>query len=194
MINNPFWWSADDKLTANAMAEEVGVPVPKTVAAALEAPPRRHHAGQLPNLVYPLAWKEMFEHIGFPAFMKPNTGGGWKHVYKVHTPEELFSAYNETDQLNMLLQEAISFTTYYRCYCIGGKYVHLMPYEPRNAFHERYVRDPEAQPTGELKDKLTDYVLTSAARSATTSTPSSWPCATASPTRSTSPIPPPTPT
>jgi hypothetical protein len=34
----------------------------------------------------------------------------------------------------MLLQEEIKFSEYYRCYCIGGKYVRIMPYEPRNPF------------------------------------------------------------
>jgi hypothetical protein len=38
----------------------------------------------------------------------------------------------------MLLQEEIVFEEYYRCYCIGGKYVHIMPYEPRNPHHLRY--------------------------------------------------------
>jgi len=39
----------------------------------------------------------------------------------------------------MLLQEEIVFEEYYRCYCIGGKYVRIMPYEPRNPHHLRYV-------------------------------------------------------
>ena len=159
VINNPFWWSAEDKLTANAMAEEVGVPVPKTVLLPSKRHPDDTSPASFTNLVYPLGWSEMFSYIGFPAFMKPNTGGGWKSVFKVHNPDELFAAYNETGQLNMLLQEAISFDTYFRCYCIGGKYVHVMPYEPRNAFHERYVRDPAAQPKGEFKELLEDYVL-----------------------------------
>ena len=30
VINNPFWWSADEKFFNNALAEKVGVPVPKT--------------------------------------------------------------------------------------------------------------------------------------------------------------------
>ena len=160
VINNPFWWSAEDKLTANAMAEEVGVPVPKTVLLPSKRHPDDTSPASFTNLTYPLGWAEMFEHIGFPAFMKPNTGGGWKHVFKVNTPEELFSAYNETGQLNMLLQEAIQFDSYYRCYGIGGKYVRVMPYEPRNAFHERYVRDPAAQPTGAFRERLEQYVLT----------------------------------
>ena len=35
----------------------------------------------------------------------------------------------------MLLQEEIVFDEYYRCYCIGGKHVRIMPYEPRNPHH-----------------------------------------------------------
>ena len=159
VINNPFWWSAEDKLSANALAEEAGVPVPKTVLLPSKRHPDDTTPASFTNLVYPLGWAEMFQYIGFPAFMKPNTGGGWKSVYKVNTPEELFSAYGETGQLNMLLQEAIQFDSYYRCYGIGGKYVHVMPYEPRNAFHERYVRDPAAQPTGAFRQQLEDYVL-----------------------------------
>src|SRR5688572_33497842 len=30
VINNPFWWSADEKFFNNGLAEKVGVPVPKT--------------------------------------------------------------------------------------------------------------------------------------------------------------------
>ena len=31
VINNPFWWSADEKFFNNCLAESIGVPVPKTV-------------------------------------------------------------------------------------------------------------------------------------------------------------------
>lgn len=30
VINNPFWWSADEKFFNNALAVKIGVPVPKT--------------------------------------------------------------------------------------------------------------------------------------------------------------------
>lgn len=158
VINNPFWWSAEDKLSANVMAQEVGVPVPKTVLLPSRQHPDDTNADSFTNLEYPLPWDSIFDHIGFPAFMKPNTGGGWKHVYKVHTPEELWDAYNETGQLNMLLQEAIDFTTYYRCYCIGGKHIRVMKYEPRNEFHERYVNDGVPIEAA-LLNQLEDYVV-----------------------------------
>lgn len=158
VINNPFWWSAEDKLTANVMAADVGVPVPKTVLLPSKDHPDDTTPESFTNLQYPLPWQEYFDHIGFPAFMKPNTGGGWKSVYKVRNPDELFDAYGQTGQLNMLLQEAVDFETYYRCYGIGGRYVRIMRYEPRNVFHERYVRNaPEIE--ADLYKTLEDYVL-----------------------------------
>ena len=158
VINNPFWWSAEDKLSANVMAESVGVPVPKTVLLPSKDHPADTTADSFTNLEYPLPWQQYFDHVGFPAFMKPNTGGGWKSVYKVHSPEDLWRAYGETGQLNMLLQESIDFTQYFRCYGIGGKYVRIMPYDPGAPFHERYVRDGVATAPKLLKT-LEDYVL-----------------------------------
>ncbi|MBK9375672.1 MAG: hypothetical protein IPN03_18620 [Holophagales bacterium] len=32
-------------------------------------------------------WDEVFRYLGFPIFMKPAYGGGWKDVYKVHSRE-----------------------------------------------------------------------------------------------------------
>ena len=93
------------------------------------------------NLAYPLDWESIFNYIGFPAYMKPFAGGGWKNVYKLENMEDFFEKHAETGQLVMMLQEEIIFEEYYRCYCIGGKYVRIMPYEPRNPHHLRYVAD-----------------------------------------------------
>ncbi|MCH5714990.1 ATP-grasp domain-containing protein [Niabella hibiscisoli] len=57
----------------------------------------------------------------------------------------------------MLLQEEIVFEEYYRCYCIGGKHVRIMPYEPRNPHHLRYKAD--FSPTEEKLKEMTDIVL-----------------------------------
>ena len=59
--------------------------------------------------------------------------------YKLENMEQFFDAYNETGQLVMMLQEEVVFDKYYRCYCIGGNNVRIMPYEPRNPHHLRYV-------------------------------------------------------
>ena len=57
----------------------------------------------------------------------------------------------------MLLQEEIVFEEYYRCYCIGGKYVRIMPYEPRNPHHLRYVAD--FKPSEERLRQMEQIVL-----------------------------------
>jgi glutathione synthase/RimK-type ligase-like ATP-grasp enzyme len=152
VINNPFWWSADEKFFNNALAEKIGVPVPKTVLIPSKERPADTSETSFRNLAFPLAWEEMFKYIGFPAYMKPHDGGGWKSVYQVTDPHDMWRKHEETGQLIMMLQEEIQFEDYFRCYCIGQKDVLIMPYEPRNPHHLRYAAQMKA--TGEEAEKL----------------------------------------
>lgn len=157
VINNPFWWSADEKFFNNCLAVKIGVPVPKTVILpSYELPPDTSDES-FSNLAYPLDWKGIFDYVGFPAYMKPFAGGGWKNVYKLHDMEDFYAKHRETNQLVMLLQEEIIFDEYYRCYCIGGKYVRIMGYEPRNPHHLRYTHN--FTPSAERLKQMEDIVL-----------------------------------
>jgi glutathione synthase/RimK-type ligase-like ATP-grasp enzyme len=140
VINNPFWWSADEKFFNNALATKVGVAVPKTVLLPSNQHPADTNSDSFRNLNYPLDWEGIFDYIGFPAYFKPFAGGGWKNVYKLENRDDFFRAYNETGQLVMMLQEEIIFTEYFRCYCLDRKDVHIMQYDPRQPHHLRYVR------------------------------------------------------
>lgn len=144
VINNPFWWSADDKFFNYSLAQKLGVAVPPTVLL----PHREHPPGTTPrsmrNLEYPLNWESIFAYVGFPAFLKPFDGGGWRDVYHVHNPEEFFHAYHQTRDLCMTLQRAVKFDEYFRCYVVGQQKVHIMPYDPRRPHHERYLQEPPA--------------------------------------------------
>lgn len=157
VINNPFWWSADEKFFNNALAVKTGVPVPKTVLLPSHHRPDDTSEQSFRNLVFPTSWQKIFDHIGFPAYMKPFAGGGWKNVYKVNDPQDLFNKHAETHQLVMMLQEEIIFDDYFRCYCLGGNKVHIMQYEPRNPHHLRYVTDapPVAKKMLALIEELT---------------------------------------
>ena len=139
VVNNPFWWSADDKFFNNVVARQVGVAVPKTVILPSNQHPPDTTSESMSNLVFPLEWEEMFQHIGFPAYFKPYSGGGWKSVYRVTNPQEFFEAYTDSAQNVMTLQEEIVFNDYFRCYAIGRKYVHIMRYDPREPHANRYV-------------------------------------------------------
>ena len=157
VINNPFWWSADEKFFNNALATKIGVPVPKTVILPSRELPDDTSEASFSNLAYPLDWDGIFEYVGFPAYMKPFAGGGWKNVYKLNNMEEFFQTHAETGQLVMLLQEEIIFEEYYRCYCIGRKHVRIMPYEPRNPHHLRYVANH--RPSSKLLKTMEEIVL-----------------------------------
>jgi len=157
VINNPFWWSADEKFFNNCLATKIDVPVPKTVILPSHQLPTDTSAESFSNLAYPMDWEGIFKYIGFPAYMKPFAGGGWKSVYQLNSMEEFFEKHAETEQLVMMLQEEIKFEEYYRCYCIGGKYVRIMPYEPRNPHHLRYVSD--FKPSPERYKLMEDIVL-----------------------------------
>jgi len=157
VINNPFWWSADDKYFNNCLMTQVGVPIPKTVIIPSNELPADTSDESFSNLEYPLDWESMFRYIGFPAYMKPFAGGGWKSVYKLRSADEFFEKHNETGQLVMMLQEEIIFEEYYRIYCVGRKYIRIMPYEPRNPHHLRYVAD--FKPSKERLKQMEEIVL-----------------------------------
>ena len=141
VINNPFWWSADEKFFNNCLATKINVPVPKTVILPSRELPADTSDQSFSNLSFPLDWDSIFKYVGFPAYMKPFAGGGWKNVYRLSDQNDFFEKHAETAQLVMLLQEEIVFEEYYRCYCIGGKHVRIMSYEPRNPHHLRYSAD-----------------------------------------------------
>ena len=161
VINNPFWWSADEKFFNNCLAETIGVPVPRTVLLPSKERPTDTTETSFRNLKFPMDWHQMFDYVRFPAYMKPHAGGGWKSVYRVADPQDLWNKHEETGQLVMMLQEEIVFDDYFRCYCIGGKEVRIMPYEPRNPHHLRYAANMKAGgPAGEkLLETIHDYVL-----------------------------------
>ena len=144
IINNPFWWSADDKFFNYSLARKLGVAVPKTVLL----PQKDYITGivseSLRNLEFPLDWQAIVDYTGLPAIMKPFDGGGWKNVSRVNSLEELIAEYDQTGTLCMTLQEFIDFDQFVRCYCIGQQDVMIMPYDPRKPYlsGEQYVYDP----------------------------------------------------
>lgn len=158
VLNNPFWWSADEKFFNNALAIHEGVAVPKTVLLPSHDRPDDTDEKSFRNLKFPFDWDGIFKYIGFPAYMKPHSGGGWKSVYRLDNADELFARHAETGQLVMMLQEEINFTEYFRCYCLGGDNVHIMQYEPRNPHHLRYLRDAPPVDKGIL-DKVREGVI-----------------------------------
>lgn len=134
IINNPFWWSADDKFFNFALAAKLGVAIPKTVLLPQHDYIKDITSESLRNLEFPIDWQGVIDYVGFPSFLKPFDGGGWKNVSKIHNLEELFSEYNQSGTLCMTLQEGIEYDHFVRCYCVGKEKVLIMPYDPSKPY------------------------------------------------------------
>jgi glutathione synthase/RimK-type ligase-like ATP-grasp enzyme len=144
IINNPFWWSADDKFFGASLAEKLGVASPKTVALPSHSYVDGVVNESLRNLEYPLDWQRFIDYVGLPAILKDAWGGGWKHVYVVHTQEELLYHYDQTGTLCMMLQEYIEWDQFVRCLCIGQEKIMPIKYSPQERRY--YVEENHLSP------------------------------------------------
>ena len=65
---------------------KLGCAIPKTVLLPQKGyPPDVDLTSEsLRNLEYPIDWDALLDYVGRPAILKPYSGGGWKHVYKVN--------------------------------------------------------------------------------------------------------------
>lgn len=155
VVNDPFWWLADDKFFDGGMVSMLGVPHPKTVVI-----PSKRRFPRTTEMSYRnqalVDWKEVFDYIGFPAIVKPYDGGGWRNVYKVNNMQEFFRAYEETGTLVMVVQECIEFDDYFRCLSIGKDNILPIRYNPRAYFHERYVPGM-VDPNEPIAKKVIEY-------------------------------------
>ena len=132
VINDPLWWSADDKFFGYSLAAKLGVRVPRTVMLPSHSYiPSIDPNRSLRNLEYPLDWEGITRYVGFPAILKPADGGGWKNVSRVNNQAELFKEYNKSNTMVMTLQEFIDFDEYVRCICIGKEFILPIKYDPR---------------------------------------------------------------
>lgn len=132
VVNNPFMWTADDKFFGSTLATRLGVAHPKTMAL----PNKDYIKGIVPeeslrNLVYPLDWQGIVDHIGMPCILKDAHGGGWKEVYVCRSLEELIHNYDNSGLLTMVVQEFIEWEHFVRCLCLGQEEVLPMKYDPR---------------------------------------------------------------
>src|SRR5437588_12174633 len=142
VINNPFWWTADDKFFNYAVAAKLGIAIPKTVLLPQKGYPTDVDitSESLHNLNYPIDWDALLDYVGRPAILKPYSGGGWKHVYKVHDVSELVAAYDGTGPHCMTKQTFIVVDRYVRCFTVDKTEIVPVAYDPRD---RRYLVEHE---------------------------------------------------
>lgn len=162
VVNDPFWRIADDKFFDVALAARLGVAAPKTVLLPQKAYGADVNDASLERNMRLVDWNDIASDLGFPMYMKPHWGGGWRDVTRVTSLEELFAAYDKSGQLTMILQEEIRWTQYVRCIVAGRKDVLPALWDPRLSHFDRYVRASESMPalSPDLEERIVADALT----------------------------------
>ncbi len=140
VVNNPFMWTADDKLFGAALITRLGVASPKTFVL----PNKDYVPGIVPQEslknMQLVDWEGLVREIGLPCILKDAHGGGWRDVYVCQSLEELIRRYDESGLLTMIVQEFIQFDQFVRCMCLGQEEILVMHYDPKG---RRYVPDDD---------------------------------------------------
>ncbi|MEO5825358.1 MAG: hypothetical protein ABIR59_05675 [Gemmatimonadales bacterium] len=151
VINNPLMWTADDKFFGATLAEANGIRSPRTVVLPnKEYIPGINHDESLRNMVYPLDWQGVIDHVGLPCILKDAHGGGWRDVYVCQTIEELLYQYDRSALLTMIVQEFIEWDEFIRCICIGREHIAPIKYDPKN----RKYHDSEDYLSPEMRETI----------------------------------------
>jgi hypothetical protein len=132
VVNNPFMWTADDKFFGASLATKLGIAHPKTVVLPhKEYVPGIVHDESLRNMVFPLDWEAIVDHVGLPCILKDAHGGGWKEVYVCRSLEELIHHFDQSGRLTMIVQEFIEWDQFIRCVVLGQDEVMPIKYDPK---------------------------------------------------------------
>ncbi len=159
VINDPFWRIADDKFFNAALASRLGVAVPRTAVLPARAYGEDVNAESLRRNMRFVDWPKLAADLGgFPLYLKPHWGGGWRDVARAASLEELLAAYDRSGQRTMILQQGIPWQQYVRCIVIGGEAVRPAAWDPRLSHFERYVKAKDTMPplSAELLARVSD--------------------------------------
>jgi len=162
VINNPFWRIADDKFFNAALARKLEVAAPKTVLLPSKSYGPDITGASLERNMRHVDWDAIEHALGYPMFMKPHWGGGWKDVTRVGNRAELMAAYDKSGPKAMILQEGIEWVQYVRCLVVGQRDVRPALWDPRLQHAERYTRAADTMPRLEsgLEDRIMQDAIT----------------------------------
>ena len=160
VLNNPWTVQSMEKHTSYCAMMKLGMPIPETWMI----PPKSYEP--TPDLAPTLkAYAKLFDlgkighDIGYPMFMKPYDGGGWRAVTKINDDAQLKKTYEDSGKGVMHLQAAVHpFDSFVRCIGLGPQ-THLVKYLPDEPLHNRYSQE-ENFVSAEEASLLRDTTLT----------------------------------
>jgi hypothetical protein len=139
LLNSPFTFQSMEKHAAYCAMIRLGLKVPETVLVPFKNPPdhaKYAYTAQRYNVPFDL--DAVAAPIGYPMYMKPYDGGGWRGVSRIRNVEELHRAYNESGGMLMHLQAAVEdYDIFARTLSIGAETM-VMSFDPSQPMHDRY--------------------------------------------------------
>ncbi len=146
VFNNPWSVQSNEKHTTYCAMMHLGMPIPPTWMV----PPKSYEPN--PDLKPTLArYAKLFDvskigdKLGWPLFMKPYDGGGWRAVTKVDDASAAWKAYEESGKSVMHVQAAVKgYDRFVRCIGFGPQ-AHCVLYDPSAPLHDRYTTRAESE-------------------------------------------------
>lgn len=140
VFNNPWAVQSMEKHTSYCAMMHLGMPIPETWMV----PPKEYEP--TPDLKPTLTkYARLFDlgavgkRLGYPLFVKPYDGGGWRAVSKCDDEKALRKAYEESGKAIMHLQAGVAgFDRFVRCIGFGPQ-THCVLYDADAPLHDRYT-------------------------------------------------------
>jgi hypothetical protein len=156
LLNSPFTFQSMEKHAAYCALIRLGMNVPDTVLVPHKNPVDNvRWAYTARNYNDPFNLAEIAREMGYPLFMKPFDGGGWRGVSRIKDERELLSAYDDSGEMLMHLQKAVEpFDVFARALTIGPETM-VMSFRPDEPMHNRYAVEHDFLSAGVGQEAVT---------------------------------------
>ncbi len=144
VFNNPWSIQANEKHTSYCAMMKLGMPIPETwmippkgYIPAPDVKPTLQRYAKLFDL------GKVGDTIGWPMFLKPYDGGGWRAVTRVKNAQEAWKAYEESDTAVMHAQASVEgYDRFVRTIGFGPQTRNVL-YNPDAPLHDRYTMETD---------------------------------------------------
>lgn len=142
VYNNPWSLQSNEKHTSYAAMMRLGLPVPETWML----PPKAYEASDdlqetLRKYARLFSLEDIGKQLGYPFYMKPYHGGGWKGVTRIDDLSSFQRSYDASGTEVMNLQSAVlPHDHFVRCVGLGPQ-MRKVNYDPSAPLHDRYRMD-----------------------------------------------------
>lgn len=139
LLNSPFTFQAMEKHSAYCALMRLGLKVPQTILVPYKHPVDNvRWAYTSAKYNRPFDLKQIANELGYPLYMKPFDGGGWRGVSRINDQVDLQHAYDESGEMLMHLQATIDYDVFARALSIGPETM-VMNFRPEEPMHNRYA-------------------------------------------------------